>query len=73
MIEVATDVRERVKGREHRNATEIARSEERKITNKDLTTLLTKELYERHALALAEIANIGEELARRSSDQERER
>ena len=68
VLEVVADVRDRVEGTdEHRGAhSRVASIEEHKATEENLSTLSTEELHARLVAALAEIADIGEELARRA-------
>jgi hypothetical protein len=67
VLEVVAGVHERAEGTEqHRDAPRIASIERRRSTYEDLSTLPTKELHDRLVVALVEIADIGEELARRS-------
>jgi uncharacterized small protein (DUF1192 family) len=68
VLEVVADVRERVEGTdEHHGAPgRIASIEEHKPTEENLSTLSTEELHARLVVDLAEIADIGEELARRA-------
>ena len=73
VLEVVADVRERVESTdEHRGAPRgIASIEEHKATEEDFSTLSTEELHARLVVALAEIADIGEELARRAEQRSR--
>jgi hypothetical protein len=68
VLEVVADVRERVEGSdEHRGApSRIVSIEEHKATEKNLSALSIEELHVRLVVDLAEIADIGEELARRA-------
>ncbi len=73
MLEVVVDVRGRAEGIEQpRDASpRIPSSERHRSTDEDLSTLPTKELHDRLVVALVEIADIGEELARRSEQRGR--
>ena len=73
MLEVVGDVRERAEGIEHHREgpPRITSIERRRSTDEDLSTLSTKELHDRFTVALVEIADIGDELARRSEQRGR--
>jgi hypothetical protein len=70
VLEVVADVREGVDSTgEHRGAPRgraVASIEEHNTSDEDLSALSTEELHARLVAALAEVADIGEELARRA-------
>ena len=69
VLEVVADVRERVEStdEQHRDALERTVSIEAvKATGEDMSVLSSEELHARLLIALTEIADIGEELARRA-------
>jgi uncharacterized small protein (DUF1192 family) len=74
VLEIVADVRKRVEGTDEYDrgsSRKIASIEEHKATDEDLSVLSTKELHDRLVVALAEIADIGEELARRAEQRGR--
>ena len=74
VLEIVADVRKRVEGTDEYDrgsSRKIASIEEHKATDEDLSVLSTKELHNRLVVALAEIADIGEELARRAEQRGR--
>ena len=69
VLEVVADVRERVESAdEQRRGTprRIVSNEEVGATGEDISVLSSEELYARLLIALTEIADVGEELARRA-------
>ena len=69
VLEVVADVRERVESadEQHRGTPRrIVSNGEVEATGEDISVLSSEELYARLLIALTEIADVGEELARRA-------
>ena len=69
VLEVVADVRERIESadEQHRGTPRrIVSNGEVEATGEDISVLSSKELYARLLIALTEIADVGEELARRA-------
>jgi hypothetical protein len=66
-IEVVAEVRKQVQGVERRDDSRITSIEEHR-KGKDLSHLSTEDLHDQLTVALAVIADVGEELARRSDE-----
>jgi hypothetical protein len=74
ILKVVADVRERAEETDEHSrvpSRRIASIEEHKVTNEDLSDLSTKELHDRLVGALVEMADVGEELARRADQRGR--
>jgi hypothetical protein len=74
VLKVVADVRERAEEADQQDrapSRRIAFIEEHKATDEDLAHLSPEELHDRLASALVEIADIGEELARRADQRGR--
>jgi hypothetical protein len=66
-IEVVAEVRKQVQGAKRREDSRMTPIEAHR-TGKDLSHLSTEELHDQLTVALAVIADVGEELARRSDE-----
>jgi hypothetical protein len=74
ILKVVADVRERAEETDEHSrvpSRRIASIEENEVTNEDLSDLSTKELHDRLVGALVEMADVGEELARRADQRGR--